>query len=76
MCPSLKLSTPLPLGSGKFGSPWERMHSAYLIPDEYPLDVELLGFREEPQAAIVTAHAIALSRISTHVLLGLTTPTL
>lgn len=50
---------PPDLGSGKFGTPCARMHSATLIPADDRLEFgEPL---EEPQAASATAHPAVMS---------------
>jgi hypothetical protein len=64
MIPELRSEKPPPgLGSGKFGTPCERMQSEYLTPWAYctgtgvvePAAVALLADREEPQAAATSA---------------------
>src|ERR1039458_3238064 len=53
---------PFGLGSGKFGTPCERMHSATLSAG-LPLAAALLGLPEGPHAAIATAQLMAASAI-------------
>lgn len=56
---------PPPLGSGKFGTPCERMQSAKRIPCPGPLEPAVLfGLPEEPQAVIANAQAMTVSVIS------------
>jgi hypothetical protein len=56
----LRLKLTLPpevLGSGKFGTPWERMHDAKLTPaiaSFEAVSVGLLGLVDEPQPAITS----------------------
>src|ERR1039458_4618734 len=62
-----RLTLPSGLGSGKVGTPWERMQSAYLIPwgeaPEAPEAAVLVALLEDPQAAIATAPVTAASAI-------------
>jgi hypothetical protein len=69
--PMLWIWTPPPLGSGNFGTPWERMQSANLIPCAAALEAEadlLAGLPEEPQAEIATPQPSATSTISRRLL--------
>ena len=52
------------LGSGKFGTPCERMHSACLSAGP-PLSAALLDLPEDPQAAIARPQLTAISAIET-----------
>ena len=55
------ISKPPPaLASGKFGTPWERMHPAYATAPKPPLKrVVLRAVPEAPQAAIANAQPAA-----------------
>jgi hypothetical protein len=55
------MSKPPPaLASGKFGTPWERMHAAYATAPESLLErVVLRAVPEAPQAAIASAQPTA-----------------
>ena len=61
MIPEVRNAKPPPgAGSGKFGTPWDRMQSAYLTPSVYVLEMAaLVGLFEEPQAAITIAQVMA-----------------
>lgn len=58
---------PSAFGSGKFGTPWERMQSAYAIAAAFWLDAAdaLIDLPEDPQAAITAAQVTAASGIDT-----------
>lgn len=57
---------PSAFGSGKFGTPCERMQSAYLIACETLLEAEMLGLCEEdPHAVIPTAQVTAVAATRT-----------
>ena len=52
-------------GSGKFGTPWERMQSENLIPAASPCELEpVLDFPEDPHAVSSTAQLTAASATS------------
>jgi hypothetical protein len=53
---------PLEPGSGKFGTPWDRMQSANLIPADWPLEFDALpGLDDEPHAASAIAQPMPQS---------------
>jgi len=59
LIPELELiwMPPPELGSGKFGTPCDRMQSEYLIPIACPFEDDVvLGLLEDPQAASASAH--------------------
>ena len=57
------MAPPEPAGSGKFGTPCERMQSANLIPALPPLERDaLLGLPDEPQAATADKQAAATNK--------------
>jgi hypothetical protein len=59
---------PMALGSGKFGTPWERMHTANACAPACLLfavaSLALLVGPEEPQAAIAMAQPVAASVVA------------
>ena len=62
LIPELGLKNPLePFapGSGRFGTPWERMQFANLRADVLAPEELALGLPEDPQAAIATAQLAA-----------------
>jgi hypothetical protein len=62
--PDGRLTLPSALGSGKFGTQWERVQSAYLIPcGEGREEAVAVGLSEEPQAAIATVPMTAAATI-------------
>ena len=54
LMPEVRNGNPPSNGSGKFGTPCERMQSAYLTFFEYLTDAELFGLDADPQAAIAS----------------------
>jgi hypothetical protein len=63
-------SPPVALGSGKFGTPWARMHCAYASSGP-PLARVPLGLLEDPQAAIAVAQTTAANAADKRLAVGL-----
>jgi len=63
-----RLNPPPPaLGSGKFGTPRERMHSetfSFALERDDPTDAAPAEWPDEPQAAIAIAHVMAANVIT------------
>ena len=58
-------AVPFPVGSGKLGTPWERMHAASLTAAASAVEDDVLcGLFAEPQAAMASAALTAISMIS------------